>query len=105
MKVIGEIHANGFIHTDISKDEQIEPQFRSDCLDVRNQVLVLIELAQENLLQAKTDVISRPIESWSQDNQSLSTALQSVDDASYKSRLLYKRIVEAEKERRDNNDS
>lgn len=88
------IHANGFVYTDITQDRGLKAEEKRRFFDVRTQILTLIELAQENLLLLKEDVLSRPIETWSNDNQFLSISLQSIDDASYKSKILYRMIKE-----------
>lgn len=89
-----QIHANGFVYTDITQDRGLKAEEKRRFFDMRTQILTLIELAQENLLLLKEDVLSRPIETWSNDNQFLSISLQSIDDASYKSKILYRMIKE-----------
>ena len=92
MKSYRGVHANGFIHTDISKDKNIDPEFKTYCLELRTQILTLIDVAQENLLKAKEDILSRPVQSWSDDNEFLCIALQSVDDSLYKTKLINEKI-------------
>jgi len=86
------IHPNGFIHINIEMDKHLDFNVKKQLFEARAEILRLIDDTFDHLENAKKEILSRPMESWAVDNESLCRSLKSIDDASLKASFIGKLI-------------